>query len=192
MEEPLRLVGTEQKLGGYRIDILAQTRVDGRDRYVVIENQLERTDADHLGRLISCAAEVDASHAVWVGTEFRDEHLKVIDALGKSDAGCAFHALKLDATWTDAGRAHIDLVTPKSYSSPDDKVREVLHSCMRASQKVHLTMRRVQQLADEYPDMDFTRYRYLIEEAGWSSYWADKRIDQILDAMPEERRTRGA
>ncbi|MFG2195855.1 hypothetical protein [Streptomyces sp. NPDC048639] len=81
IDNPLTLVGTEQKLGGYRIDILAKTQVGSIDRFVVIENQLEKSDADHLGRLISCAAEVNASHAVWICTEFRPEHLKVMDAL---------------------------------------------------------------------------------------------------------------
>ncbi|MYU06148.1 hypothetical protein GTY81_20160 [Streptomyces sp. SID8366] len=54
LSHPLTLVGTEQKIAGYRIDILAKTLVDDRERFVVIENQLERTDADHLGRLITC------------------------------------------------------------------------------------------------------------------------------------------
>ncbi|MGW4441934.1 hypothetical protein [Streptomyces sp. NPDC004682] len=121
LSNPLTLVGTEQKIAGYRIDILAKTLVDDRERFVVIENQLERTDADHLGRLITCAAEVNASHAIWITTEFRDDHLKVMEALHRDHRECDFIPLVIDGAYvTDTGMANFMLVTPPACASPDD------------------------------------------------------------------------
>ncbi|MFJ6438644.1 hypothetical protein [Streptomyces sp. NPDC091416] len=190
-DNPLTLVGTEQRIAGYRIDILAKTLVDGHERFVVVENQLERTDADHLGRLITCAAEVNASHAIWVTTEFRDDHLKVMDALQRNHKDCAFIPLVIDgAIVDDKGSANFKLVTPPTYSSPEDHLREKLQESLRKAQEVHHTLERLERLLSAHPDVDFSRYRGIVEETGWWSYLADQRGDRLLERIPEERRKR--
>ena len=50
----LELEGTEQGVGPYSADIVCKDTVS--DRYVLIENQLERTDHVHLGQLLTYAA----------------------------------------------------------------------------------------------------------------------------------------
>ncbi|MFJ6898138.1 hypothetical protein [Streptomyces hokutonensis] len=187
-ENPLTLVGTEQKIAGYRIDILAKTLVDNRERFVVIENQLERTDADHLGRLITCAAEVEASHAVWISTEFRPDHLKVMEALQEHHRDCTFIPLIIDGALTDNNLAVFDLVTPPTYPSPQDHLREKIHLALRQARDVHLTMKRIEGLIATNPEADFTRYRRLIQEAGLWSYYADGMADSLLEKIPEKRR----
>ncbi|MGC0328122.1 hypothetical protein RKD23_001112 [Streptomyces sp. SAI-170] len=191
-ENPLTLVGTEQKIAGYRIDILAKTQVDGRDRFVVIENQLERTDADHLGRLITCAAEVNASHAVWISTEFRDDHLKVMEALQRHHSECSFIPLLINGALTEGNRANFDLVPPPTYPSPDDHLRERLHLALRQAREIHVTLQRVATLITANPEADFSRYRHLVTEAGLWSYHADGLADRLLEVIPEKRRKQRA
>ncbi len=188
MEAPLTLVGTEQKIAGYRIDVLAKTQVDGQDRFVVIENQLERSDADHLGRLITCAAETKASHAIWIGVDFRPDHLRVMEALGGS-MDCQFHALTLDAVTASKGNAYIHLVIPETYESPDDHMREVLHRGLRAAHLNYLTLKRVGWIRQSFPEADFTRYRELIKAMGLWSYFTDGLADDLLEEMPNSRLT---
>lgn len=190
-ENPLTLVGTEQKIAGYRIDILAKTLVGDRERFVVIENQLERTDADHLGRLITCAAEVEASHAVWITTEFRDDHLKVMEALQRNHRACSFVPLLIEGAYMSAeGTANFNLVTPPTYSSPDDLLRVKLHEALRKAHEVNNTMNLLHALLASYPDVDFSRYRHIVEEAGLWSYYTDEKVDALLERIPEERRKR--
>ncbi|MGM9336004.1 hypothetical protein [Streptomyces murinus] len=188
---PLTLVGTEQKIAGYRIDILAKTLVGDRERFVVIENQLERTDADHLGRLITCAAEVEASHAVWITTEFRDDHLKVMEALRHKHSDCDFIPLVIDGAYASAkGTGYFQLVTPATYSSPDDQLRERLHEALRKSHEVNITLQRLSSLVSQYPDVDFSRYRDIVMETGCWNYDTDQKVDKLLERIPEQRRKR--
>lgn len=77
----LELVRRESDAGDFSIDLLARDL--GRDRFVVIENQLTPTDHSHLGQSITYAAHVDAVAVVWVCREFREEHRAALDWLNK-------------------------------------------------------------------------------------------------------------
>ncbi|MCL2788122.1 MAG: DUF4268 domain-containing protein [Micrococcales bacterium] len=69
---------TEVPVGGFSIDILGK---DSDGRTVIIENQLERTDHDHLGKCITYAAGKGASTIIWVTKEAREEHRKAVEWL---------------------------------------------------------------------------------------------------------------
>ena len=71
----------EAPVGGFSLDILA--REVGRDRPVIIENQLEQTDHGHLGQLLTYAAGYEAGVVVWAAKEFRDEHRAALDLLNR-------------------------------------------------------------------------------------------------------------
>jgi len=75
----LELVGREYPVGPYWADVLAKDTVN--DRNVVIENQLEKTDHDHLGKAMTYGAILGASVVVWIAKEFTDEHRKTLDWL---------------------------------------------------------------------------------------------------------------
>lgn len=75
----LEIENTEVAVGPYSADILA--RDVGTDRFVVIENQLTKTDHDHLGKSLTYASVLDAKAVIWVATEFSEEHQKALDWL---------------------------------------------------------------------------------------------------------------
>ncbi len=64
----LEVVGQEVSVGPYSADILAKD-ID-TDAYVVIENQLEKTNHDHLGKSITYASALGAKTIVWIATDF--------------------------------------------------------------------------------------------------------------------------
>ncbi|MBT3747513.1 MAG: DUF4268 domain-containing protein [Bacteroidetes bacterium] len=73
----LELEDTEVRVGSYRADIVAKDSLS--EQYVVIENQLEPTNHDHIGKLFTYAASFGASSLVWIAEKFREEHRQAID-----------------------------------------------------------------------------------------------------------------
>ncbi len=71
----------ESPVGSRSLDILATDRSDGRP--VIIENQLNFTDNDHLSRLLIYAAGKDAKLVIWVSGGIEDEHRQVLDWLNQ-------------------------------------------------------------------------------------------------------------
>lgn len=72
---------TEVGVGAFKVDIVA-TDVVG-DQSVIIENQLEATNHDHLGKIITYAAGHNASVIIWVVQSAREEHQNAIDWLNE-------------------------------------------------------------------------------------------------------------
>lgn len=75
----LEVEGTEVAVGPYSADILVKDA--GSNDYIVIENQLEKTDHDHLGKAITYASVLDASAVIWIAANFTEEHKKALDWL---------------------------------------------------------------------------------------------------------------
>lgn len=87
----LELVGTEQRVGPFKADIVA---TDGEST-VIIENQLDATDHKHLGQLLVYAAGRSASTVVWIAKSVTDEYRKVIDWLNE-ETSVNFWALEIE------------------------------------------------------------------------------------------------
>ena len=78
----IKLIQTEASVGRFNLDILAEEENTG-DK-IIIENQLEATDHDHLGKIITYASGYEAKVIVWVVKEAREEHRQAIDWLNEN------------------------------------------------------------------------------------------------------------
>lgn len=91
----LKLLQTEASVGRYSVDILAEEENTGRK--ITIENQLEATNHEHLGKVITYASGFDAEIAIWIVKEVRDEHKQAIDWLNDhTDEKVNFFAIKME------------------------------------------------------------------------------------------------
>lgn len=77
----LEVEAREKEVGPFRADILCKDTATGD--WILIENQLERTDHGHLGQLLTYAAGLHAATIVWVAARFTDEHRATLDWLNE-------------------------------------------------------------------------------------------------------------
>ena len=77
----LELEAEEKSVGPFRADILCKDTLD--DSWVLIENQLERTDHTHLGQLMTYASGLQTVTIVWVAAKFTEEHRAALDWLNE-------------------------------------------------------------------------------------------------------------
>ena len=62
----------ESPVGDFSVDLYAYE--EGTNRRIVIENQLEDTNHDHLGKIITYASGKGAEVVIWIVKRARDEH----------------------------------------------------------------------------------------------------------------------
>jgi len=84
---------TEQAAGTFSVDLTAEDATSGT---VIIENQLTKSDHDHLGKVVTYLTSLDAKVAVWIVSEARSEHIKAISWLNESRLA-SFYLVKLEA-----------------------------------------------------------------------------------------------
>lgn len=135
----ISLIQTEASVGKFSVDILAEEEQTGRK--IVIENQLETTDHDHLGKIITYASGFDAEIIVWIVREVRDEHKQAIDWLNEhTDEKINFFVIKMEV-WRISDSPY----APKFYivSQPNDWAKAVKQT---AAQPIELTESRLLKL----------------------------------------------
>lgn len=72
----------ESSVGNFSVDLYALE--EGTERRIIIENQLEDTNHDHLGKLITYASGKAAEVIIWVVKRARDEHRQAIEWLNQN------------------------------------------------------------------------------------------------------------
>ncbi len=91
----IKLIKTEANVGKFNVDILAEEEASGRK--IIIENQLEDTNHDHLGKIITYASGYDAEIIIWIVRDFRDEHQKAVEWLNEhTDEDINFFLIKIE------------------------------------------------------------------------------------------------
>ncbi|MFZ1379459.1 MAG: DUF4268 domain-containing protein, partial [Saprospiraceae bacterium] len=91
----LEVQSQEESVGPFNADILCKDTIN--DHYVLIENQLERTDHTHLGQLMTYAAGLDAVTIIWIAQKFTEEHRAALDWLNRiTDDTFTFFGIEIE------------------------------------------------------------------------------------------------
>lgn len=77
-------IDKEVYVGLYRCDLVGVDETT--DVKIIIENQLDSTDHDHLGKIITYASGLDANVIIWIVKEAREEHKSAIEWLNNNMA----------------------------------------------------------------------------------------------------------
>lgn len=91
----LEVQSQEESVGPFSADILCKDTLN--DHFVLIENQLERTDHSHLGQLMTYAAGLDAVTIIWIAQKFTEEHRAALDWLNRiTDDTFTFFGIEIE------------------------------------------------------------------------------------------------
>ena len=88
----LSIVEREQTVGDLKIDLVAE---DEFGNFVVIENQLEQSDHNHLGKVITYLTVKGARAAIWIVTNPKPDHICAVSWLNEFSSG-SFYLIKIE------------------------------------------------------------------------------------------------
>lgn len=103
IEQLAELIGLEiievkknQDVGDFSSDLIGIEA--NSENKIIIENQIEQTDHDHLGKLITYASGVGARYIVWVSKKIREEHQKALEWLNENtNKNLSFFGVEIEA-----------------------------------------------------------------------------------------------
>jgi hypothetical protein len=169
----LVVVAEEQEVGPFRADILC--RDEATDDFVLIENQLEKTDHKHLGQLLTYATGLDAVTIVWIAKEFNDEHKETLDWLNKiTDDKHNFFGVKIEVIQIEDKKAPMFNVLSK----PNNWARSISAAASNLGKNNDLSERKLKCL-------DFnTHVCNVIKEKGVNKLKRRKPRAQIWHTYP--------
>lgn len=115
----------EVRTGDFRADLVCTDR-DGD--LVVIENQIYKTDHDHLGKLITYLAAHKAKTAIWITSHARNEHSDAVNWLNENSGDdTSFYLFKIRVLVigdSNYGIEFVKIVGPNIVNKPKSEVRK--------------------------------------------------------------------
>ncbi len=156
----IELSATEHPVGGFSLDLIGRDLTN--DCILIVENQLDDTNHDHLGKLVTYAAGTDAATVVWMARSFREEHRQALDWLNGLALGNArFFGVEIRAVRVDDSRPapmFTLCVQPNDWhSSTAVSARAALQVDGKGSWYVEFWTRFLERVRSEHPD--WTRSR---------------------------------
>lgn len=132
----LELDRVEVAVGPYSADIVATDA--SSNTKVVIENQLEKTNHDHLGKILTYASGLEARILIWIAKTFTEEHRQTFDYLNECTSG----RLRLYGVEVEVLRIGDSLPAPhfRLVSSPNDYVAAAHNATAELSETKSLYM----------------------------------------------------
>jgi len=167
LDMQLEVTATEARVGDFYVDILARNL--NNDRLVVVENQFGSTNHDHLGKLITYAAGLDATAVVWVAEEIREEHREALEWLNRhTDIETNFFAVLVEVIQIDDSRPAFRF---KPVVFPNEVQRAARDSAEReASPRAEAYRRFFQALIDELREKHHFTGARLGQAQNWYSF----------------------
>lgn len=85
----------EERVGPFKVDLFGEDQFGNK---VIIENQLEKTDHDHLGKVLTYLVNLEAGTAIWISKDPIEEHSRVIEWLNETTPdNVSFYLIKIEA-----------------------------------------------------------------------------------------------
>ncbi|MGA2150380.1 MAG: DUF4268 domain-containing protein, partial [Bryobacteraceae bacterium] len=158
----LELKTREAPVGDFSCDLLARDL--GTGRIVIIENQFGSTNHDHLGKIITYAAGLDAEAVVWIAEKIRDEHRQALEWLNRHSDAVRYFGVMIEVMQIDTSPPAVNL---KLVVFPNEWQRDVRESAEGTSTRAEAYRRYFQSLLDELRE----KHRFTNARVGQPQNW---------------------
>jgi len=160
----LELSDSEAPVGEFSLDLLAKDLGSGGN--VIIENQLTKTDHDHLGKLVTYGAGFGAEKVIWVAESVREEHRQALEWLNqRTDEETQFFAVVIEALQIDDSRPafHFKVVASPNEWQKATKRKQLTSNSKKAERYREFYQRLIDDLRENY--------RFTSARAGQPQNW---------------------
>ncbi|MFN8371950.1 MAG: DUF4268 domain-containing protein [Anaerolineae bacterium] len=128
----LTVLEREKSVGSFKVDLLCD---NGKGVQVIIENQLEKSNHDHLGKLLTYLVNLEAKIAIWIVAVVNPEHQRVIDWLNETiGADYSFYLVQIQAIRIGES-PYAPLFTV--LAAPDEQTREIGEAKKEIAERHH-------------------------------------------------------
>jgi hypothetical protein len=139
-------VQKEKGVGDFNADLIGVEANSG-DK-IIIENQIEQTDHDHLGKLITYASGVEAKYVIWIAKKIREEHQKALEWLNENTRNnLSFFGVEIEAISIDDSKPALNF---KLVIEPNTWGREVKQSIEQIDERHKKYLQFYTRLISEY------------------------------------------
>lgn len=148
LELNLTITDKEKSVGPFSSDLVAE---DDQGVVVIIENQLEKSDHDHLGKIVTYLSNLDnAKKAIWISSNPREEHGKAVEWLNEfTPDDVSFYLVKVEAIRIgDSSPAPLFSIV----AEPTEIAKEIGKEKKEYAEKHHLRMEFWAQLLERAKD----------------------------------------
>ena len=123
---------TEEKIGDFKLDIIGKEA--NTKKFVAVENQLESTNHNHLGQLITYSAGINAGIIIWIAKELREEHKRALEWLNENSISeISFFGVEVHAISIDNSNPAVDF---RVIVKPNDWERNIKSSTKRTDTEI--------------------------------------------------------
>lgn len=136
----------EEAIGDFNCDLIG-IEINSGDK-IIIENQLEATNHDHLGKLITYASGIGAKYIVWITSKIKKEHQQALEWLNENtETDLSFFGIELEAFTIDESKPAIKF---KMVVEPNLWGREVRQKTEQIDERHYKYLQFFTRLVSEY------------------------------------------
>ncbi|MDP3764025.1 MAG: DUF4268 domain-containing protein [bacterium] len=162
-------VKREERIGDFNCDLIGK-EANSEDK-VIIENQFNQTNHDHLGKIITYASGVGARYVVWVSEKIREEHQKALEWLNENASDVSFFGVEVSAITIDESNPALSF---KSVVEPNTWGKEVKKATEQIDERHQKYLQFFTRLVSEYEKVKPEWGHLTARPSSWIAFGAGK------------------
>lgn len=163
-------VRKEEGVGSFSCDLIGIE--ENTEDKIVIENQLEPTNHDHLGKIITYASGIEARFVIWVAKKIREEHQKALEWLNENtESDLSFFGVEVSVIAVDESKPAVSF---KLVVEPNTWSKEIKQKTKQVDERHEKYLQYFTRLVSEYEKVKPDWGHLTARPSSWMAFGAGK------------------